>query len=163
MDVRIAELRPADVELVDRHLPLHRLREPLDEQSTYLIAWEGEEPVGHAHIAWSDTELSLPEIQDVFVQPEYRRRGIATALTRAAEWEASARQHQRITLSVSQDGNEVARRLYERLGYVPADHPPVRVVGDIMLRGRPFAVDDTLVYLIKTLGPGASEPVELES
>ena len=86
MALRITELRSADVQLVDEYLPLHRLREPLDEQATYLIAWEGEEPVGHAHIAWSDTELSLPEIQDVFVQPEYRRRGIATALTRAAEW-----------------------------------------------------------------------------
>jgi len=155
MALRIAKLRPGDVELVDRHLPLHRLREPLDEQSTYLIAWDGEEPVGHAHIAWSDTELSLPEIQDVFVRPERRRRGIATALTRAAEREASARQQERITLSVSQDGNEPARRLYERLGYVPADHAPVRVAGEIMLRGGPFAVDDTLIYLIKTLGPGA--------
>ena len=155
MALRITELRSADVQLVDEYLPLHRLREPLDEQATYLIAWEGEEPVGHAHIAWNDTELSLPEIQDVFVRPEHRRRGIATALTRAAEEQARSRQQERITLSVSQDGNEPARHLYERLGYVAADHAPVRVVGEIMLRGRPFAVDDTLVYLIKTLGSGA--------
>jgi hypothetical protein len=38
---------------------------------------------------------------------------------------------------------------------VPADHPPVRVVGEIMVRGRPFAVDDTLVYLTKALGSDA--------
>jgi GNAT superfamily N-acetyltransferase len=153
--VRIAELRPTDVELVDRHLPLNRLREPLDEHRTYLIAWEEDQPLGHAHIAWSDTELSLPEIQDVFVLPQHRRRGIATALTRAAEREARSRGHDRITLSVSLDGNEPARRLYEALGYVPADHAPVRVVGEIMVRGRPFAVDDTLVYLTKALGPDA--------
>jgi len=153
--LRIAELRSTDVELVDRRLPLNRLREPLDEHGTYLIAWEGEEPLGHAHIAWSETELSLPEIQDVFVLPEHRRRGIATALTRAAEREAHSRGHDRITLSVSQDGNEPARRLYQALGYAPADHAPVRVVGEIMLRGRPFAVDDTLVYLSKALGSDA--------
>ena len=155
MAVRIAELRPTDVELVDRHLPLNRLREPLDEHRTYLIAWEEDQPLGHAHIAWSDTELSLPEIQDVFVLPQHRRHGIATALTRAAEREARSRGHDRITLSVSLDGNEPARRLYEALGYVPADHAPVRVVGEIMVRGRPFAVDDTLVYLTKALGPDA--------
>ena len=155
MAVRIAELRPTDVELVDRHLPLNRLREPLDEHRTYLIAWEEDQPLGHAHIAWSDTELSLPEIQDVFVLPAHRRRGIATALTRAAEREARSRGQDQITLSVSQNGNEPARRLYDALGYVAADHAPVRVVGEIMVRGRPFAVDDTLVYLTKALGPDA--------
>lgn len=155
MALRIAELRANEVELVDRHLPLNRFREPFDEHRTYLIAWEGDEPLGHAHIAWSDTELSLPEVQDVFVQSEHRRRGIATALTRAAEREARSRGHDRITLAVSQDGNEPARRLYEALGYVPADHAPVRVVGEIMVRGRPFAVDDTLVYLTKALGSDA--------
>ncbi len=147
----VRELSPADVELVDRHLPLNRLDTHLREGSTYLIAWEGEQPVGHAHIAWSGTHLGLPEIQDVYVSPEYRRRGAATLLTEAAEDEARARGSDRISLSVSQDGNPTARKLYEGLGYSDAGAAPARVTGVITLRGRPFEVDDTLLYLTKQL------------
>lgn len=68
----------------------------------YLIAWEDDQPVGHAHIAWSGTHLGLREIQDVFVLPERRRRGIATQLTQAAEEEVRARGWNSISLSVSQ-------------------------------------------------------------
>ena len=138
---------------VDAHLPLNRLDQWRTEGSTYLIAWDGEIPVGHSHIAWSDTHLSLPEIQDVFVPPELRRRGIATRLTREAESEVERRCLAEVSLSVSATGNEPARALYDRLGYVDAGVEPVRVVGEIVLRGRPFAVDDTLVYLVKRLVP----------
>jgi hypothetical protein len=52
---------------------------------------------------------------------------------------------------VSQHGNGAARKLYAKLGYADAGVDPVRVSGTIMLRGRPFEVDDTLVYLVKAL------------
>ena len=117
----------------------------------YLIAWDADQPVGHAHIAWSGTHLAVPEIQDVFVLPEQRRRGIASELTRAAEADARSRGWDRISLSVSQDGNPDARQLYEKLGYVDAGLEPVRVSGEILIRGRPLQVDDTLVYLAKSL------------
>ena len=145
------QLEAADVAAVDRRLPLSRLRQPAEESSTYLIAWDGDQPVGHAHIAWSGTHLAVPEIQDVFVLPEQRRRGIASELTRAAEAEARSRGWDRISLSVSQDGNPDARQLYEKLGYVDAGLEPVRVSGEILIRGRPLQVDDTLVYLAKSL------------
>jgi len=147
----VTELRSADVELVDRHLPLNRLCQQVKDGSTYLIAWESDQPVGHAHIAWSGTHLELPEIQDVFVLPERRRRGIATQLTQAAEQEARVRGWDSISLSVSQEGNVAASLLYGKLGYVDAGRDPVRVSGVITLRGRPFEVDDTLVYLTKAL------------
>jgi GNAT superfamily N-acetyltransferase len=147
----VRPLEPDEVAAVDGELPLNRLRRPADDRSTYLIAWDGDRPVGHAHIAWSGTHLSLPEIQDVFVLPEQRRRGIATELTRAAEAEARDRGWNRISLSVSQDGNPAAKDLYEKLGYADAGIAPVRVSGEINLRGRPLEVDDTLVYLVKAL------------
>ena len=149
--VTVTRLTPSEVETVDRNLPLSRLGQQVDEHSMYLIAWEEGQPVGHAHLAWSGTHLGLPEIQDVFVLPEKRRRGIATHLTHAAEEEARARGWSSISLSVSQEGNEAARLLYAKLGYVDAGADPVRVSGPIMLRGRPFDVDDTLVYLTKHL------------
>ena len=44
---------------VDARLPLHRL----DGAQTYLVAWDGDEPVGHAHIAWHGTKLGIPEVK----------------------------------------------------------------------------------------------------
>jgi GNAT superfamily N-acetyltransferase len=149
--IRVTELRPEEVEIVDRHLPLNRLDQQASEGSTYLIAWEGDRPVGHAHIAWDGTHLGLPEIQDVFVLPELRRRGIASRLTQAAEEEARRRGWDRISLSVSRSDNPAAARVYAKLGYADAGVEPIRVRGQIMLRGRPLDVDDTLVYLAKEL------------
>ena len=149
--IAVTELKQGDVEAVDRHLPLNRLDQQVEEQSTYLIAWEDDQPVGHAHIAWNGTRLGLPEVQDVFVLPEKRRHGIATRLTRAAEEHARERGWSSISLSVSEQGNAAASLLYAKLGYVDAGVDPVRVSGQIMLRGRPFDVDDTLVYLTKEL------------
>jgi GNAT superfamily N-acetyltransferase len=149
--VTVSELRPDEVETVDRHLPLSRLDQQRDQGSTYLVAWEDDRPVGHAHVAWSETHLGLPEIQDVFVLPEERGRGIASQLTEAAEGEARRRGWDRISLSVSRDQNPAASQLYAKLGYLDAGVEPLRVLGEIMLRGRPFAVDDTLVYLVKGL------------
>ena len=145
------ELQPDEVEGVGSHLPLSRLPHQADEGSTYLVAWDDTAPVGHAHIAWSDTHLGLPEIQDVFVLPKSRRQGIASQLTHAAEDEARARGWDRVSLSVSQDGNQAASRLYAKLGYADAGVEPVRVLGQVMLRTGPLDVDDTLVYLVKEL------------
>lgn len=145
----IRELKPGEVDYVDQFLPLNRLTER--EASTYLVAWDDGEPVGHAHIAWAETHLGVPEIQDVFVLPERRRQGIASQLTRAAEAEARTRGWESMSLSVSQEGNESARCLYAQLGYAEAAIDPVRVSGVIVIRGQAVEVDDTLVYLTKRL------------
>ncbi len=146
----IKRLESAQIAAVDRCLPLNRLDQTGDE-STYLVAWEDDRPAAHARIAWSATHLGLPEIQDVFVASEHRRKGIATALTKAAEDEAKARGWETVSLSVSQDKNPIAHSMYNRLGFSAADAEPVRVTGQITLRGQPFEVDDTLIYMIKRL------------
>jgi GNAT superfamily N-acetyltransferase len=145
----VTEIRPlADDETaaVDAVLPLSRL----DTMQTYLVAWEGAEPVGHAHVAWEGGHVGEPEIQDMYVLPARRGRGIGAALVEAAERLAGERGYERMSLSVSEAGE--ARPLYERLGYGDAGVPPVRVKGTILIRGEPLEVDDTLVYLVKDLG-----------
>jgi ribosomal protein S18 acetylase RimI-like enzyme len=144
IDVRL--LHASELERVDARLPLSRL----DTRQTYLVAWDGDDPVGHAHLAWQGTKLGLPEVQDVFVLPERRREGIATQLTLAAEKEARARGFDAISLSVSLAKGEV-RRLYESLGYEDAGLEPQRLLGTILMRGAPFDVDDTVLYLRKNL------------
>jgi GNAT superfamily N-acetyltransferase len=114
------------------------------------VAWDGSEPVGHAHVAWEETALGVPEIGDVFVPAKLRGRGIGTELSKAAEQLARTRGHRQIGISAS-IGNEGALRLYRRLGYRDAGLPPKRVQGTIVVRSGPIEVDDTLVYLIKDI------------
>jgi GNAT superfamily N-acetyltransferase len=125
---------------------LHRL----EGAQTYLVAWDGNEPVGHAHVAWEETTLGVPEIGDVFVPAELRGRGIGTELSEAAEQMARMRGHRQISISAS-IANEGALRLYRRLGYRDAGVPPKRVQGTIMVRTGPMEVDDTVLYLIKDI------------
>jgi GNAT superfamily N-acetyltransferase len=143
--VIVRPLTDGELALVDERLPLHRL----GRAGTYLVAWDGDEPVGHAFLSWSGTKLGIPELQDVFVAPERRREGIASELTGAAEEEARRHGADRISLSVGTD--EAARALYEKLGFEDAGVEPERVSGTIVLRGKPFEVDDTLSYLVKSL------------
>lgn len=148
--IEVRALQEGEVDLVDSYLPLNRLDQWRREGSTFLIAWDGTRPLGHAHLAWEGTKLGAPEVQDVYVAEDARRRGVATELSLAAEREAVARGHGRLSLSVG-TGNFAAQALYERLGFADAGLAPERVVGTILLRGEPLEVDDTLVYLVKEL------------
>lgn len=65
-----------------------------------------------------DLELG-PEaiVLNVYVEPAWRRRGVAAALMRALLDDLAARDIRRIVLHASSEG----RRLYERLGFVPTN------------------------------------------
>jgi GNAT superfamily N-acetyltransferase len=143
----IRPLEAGDVERVAAVLGLSRLHQG---RGFYLVAWERDDPVGHAYVALTDP----PEVQDVAVRPEYRRRGVASALTAAAEQEASARGFARIQVTVSVD-NEAAQALYRGRGYVDVGVPPKRVHGTITIRTGPLEVDDTLLTWEKPLRRGS--------
>jgi GNAT superfamily N-acetyltransferase len=144
--IDIRELTDADVEQIGVSLPLARY----PNHQTYLVAWDDDEAVGHAHIAWERTTLATPEIQGVFVREDRRRRGIATALAHAAESLAGDRGYHRISLSYG-IANDAARRLYEGLGYRNAGLEPQRVRGLVRVRTGMLEVDDTLIHLVKDL------------
>jgi ribosomal protein S18 acetylase RimI-like enzyme len=146
--MNVRPLRPEDTERVlAAGLGLARLAR--EDGSFYLVAWEGDEPVGHAHLALSEP----PELQDVSVLPAHRRRGVATALTRAAEREAAARGHAVLTLTVG-IGNDGAQALYRALGYRDSGLPPMRVQGTVQIRTGPIEVDDMLLTWQKELKGG---------
>jgi GNAT superfamily N-acetyltransferase len=133
-----------EVDLVDRHLPLHRLDQTGGE---YLVAWENGVPVGHAHLDWRHDP---PEVQDVFVDEGHRRRGIAERLSAAAEERVRERGFAAVALDVDVE-NAPARALYEKLGYRERGSPPRRQAGTILLRGKPFSFDVVLIDLVKEL------------
>jgi GNAT superfamily N-acetyltransferase len=141
-DVRV--LADDDVDTVAASLPLSRLGTPTGE---YLVAWDENEPVGHAHVEWG---LAPPELQDVFVLVSHRRRGVATALTAAAEGRVLARGGSVLSLTVGV-GNEAAQALYRGLGYARTAAPPRHVRGTVQLRTGPIEVDDVLLQFAKRL------------
>lgn len=140
---RIETLADDQVERVGAVLGLARLGQG---DGFYLVAWEGDEPLGHAHLALTDP----PELQDVEVRPEHRRRGVASALTASAEGAAIARGFDRLRITVSAD-NPAAQAVYRGCGYVDTDVPPRRVQGTIVIRTGPLEVDDTILTWEKRL------------
>jgi len=140
---QIRELAEEDVDRVAAVLGLARLGQG---DGVYLVAWETDEPLGHAHLALTDP----PELQDVEVRPEYRRQGVASAITTAAEQAAAARGYDLLRLQVS-IGNDGAQALYRGLGYGDAGVPPRRVQGTIQIRSGPLEVDDTLLTWEKVI------------
>ena len=99
------------------------------------LAWVAEEPgtppaiIGGAGVQLrpllprprpdsDDLELG-PEaiVLNVYVEPNWRRRGVADALMRALLNALDARGIRRVVLHASKEG----RRLYERLGFVPTN------------------------------------------
>jgi ribosomal protein S18 acetylase RimI-like enzyme len=134
----IRRLAEDEVERVGAVLGLARLNGEAD--GFYIVAWEGEEAVGHAHLALTDP----PELQDVEVRPAYRRRGVATALTEAAEREVASRGFDRLRVTVDVQ-NQAAKAVYKRCGYAAVGVPPRHVRGRIMTRTGPIDVDATLL------------------
>ncbi|MFF0012477.1 GNAT family N-acetyltransferase [Streptomyces sp. NPDC005374] len=124
-----------DVELLDRYigspgaLSFHARRFARQErgESTYLIAWLAERPVGHAELRWVGCDAAAvraarpgcPEINGLGVWPEeLRSRGIGTALIHTAEELTLERGITAVGLGVAKD-NPRAATLYARLGYAP--------------------------------------------
>ena len=147
---QIRELASTEVDRVGAVLGLARLGQG---DGFYLVAWEDDEPLGHAYLALTDP----PELQDVDVRPEQRRRGVASALTTAAEREARDRGFDRLRLRVSV-GNEAAQAVYRGLDYRDSDVPPKRVHGTVQIRTGPIEVDDTLLTWEKPIGEGPAGP-----
>jgi ribosomal-protein-alanine N-acetyltransferase len=144
----VRRLADDEVEQVGAVLGLARL---LQGNGFYLVAWENGEPLGHAYLALTDP----PELQDVEVRPEQRRRGVASALTSAAERSAAALGFERLRLEVSET-NTAAQALYRGRGFVEIGAPPRHVHGTIMIRTGPIDVDDTLLTWEKRLSGTSS-------
>ncbi len=111
---------------------------------------------GHCKVVWRSAypgfrERGIPEIQDLNVRPDCRRRGIASRLLDEAERRIAERaEFAGIGFGLYADYG-AAQRLYVKRGYLP-DGRGVFYGEQPAVPGQPYPVDDNLVlYLLKRL------------
>ena len=135
-----AEIRPgaaADLAalvavLGERHWFTDRLARQQQGGGVVLVAWLDGRPVGDVFLDCQPAKepevrrhlSGVPRLDHLEVSGPFQRRGIGTALIRAAEDTARRLGHERVALGVGLD-NHGARRLYERLGYADWGHGAV--------------------------------------
>lgn len=113
---------------------------------------------GFVHLIWNPAyppfvRLGMPEVQDLAVLPDFRRRGLGRELVLRCEEEAASRGCRDIGIGVGlYAAYGAAQRLYVNMGYVPDGcgiaHDNISVTG-----GRMYPVDDLLTLkMTKKLG-----------
>lgn len=127
----------------------------LAHDKTIYIVKKGDDIAGYTLISWSPRyslykKLGIPEIQDIFIFPKFRRQGLATALIGQCERIINNKNCEYVGISVAlHKGVGPAQRLYVKLGYMPDgygvtyDRNPVDA-GDM----RPID-DDLCIMLLK--------------
>ncbi len=161
--VRLAE--EADLEALELEAELgppekHRSRFLAQQRGevVYLVAWDGTRPVGHLLLAWAGTPDEpiasrldgCPDVEDLLVLPDYRRRGIGSELMAVAESLARGRGYHRIGLGVATQ-NHVARALYDGRGYVDSGFGEYPHDSCVYTNGHYEIRTEICVYLIKPL------------
>lgn len=92
--------------------------------------------------------LRLPELQDLRVLPDYRRRGVGEAVVKAAEDLCKDEDFKGMGLSVGLNATfGAAQRLYIRLGYVP-DGQGVTYLREPVPAGEKRPIDDDLALML---------------
>lgn len=96
------------------------LKERFDHgESVVFIALEGDQPAGFAQLYPSFSSVSLSRVfvlNDLFVSPAFRRKGVASALLEAAGSYAWSLGASRVTLNVARK-NLSAQALYKAKGW----------------------------------------------
>jgi GNAT superfamily N-acetyltransferase len=93
------------------------------ENGMLLGAWDGDRLVGYACLYWHFTSLVPAEtvlMNDLYVDPDARARGIGRALIEASATVARERGAQHLEWATAPD-NETAQRLYDSTGAVRAE------------------------------------------
>jgi GNAT superfamily N-acetyltransferase len=170
-DVEIRLCTTGDLDALETALPSQgtsrfhhqRLLEQLRGTAAYLVAWEGDAPVGHLNLRWHSAEIAVratigdvPEVNALAVATPRRNLGIGTALIHAAHWRARGAGHHEIGLAVNVDNTD-ARRLYARLGYDDWGHGELDLCWTVTDDdGRERIVCEHCAYLLKTLEAGGN-------
>ena len=135
----------------------HRLmKEQENDESVTFVAHENGEYAGHSVVVWKTdyphfVDQDIPEIQNLNVLPDYRRRGVGTALITRCEEEVSTRSDV-VGIGVGlHPGYNNAQKLYPKLGYIPDGHGVHYGITPVQEGERPIFDDDLALFFTKRL------------
>ena len=96
----------------------------LHSAGRYFLAWQEQAAIGFMQLMPSTNTLAMRPIwflEDLFVDPQARNHGVASALLSFAESFARDTGAERLTLATAHD-NRAAQHIYEKLGYLREEH-----------------------------------------
>ena len=132
----------------------HYLREHTAGRRNVVLPFFGTRLVGYLTINWNPdyaplAAAGIPEVQDLNVVEEFRRRGIASRLMDEAE-AIVAERNDRVGIGVGlHPGYNAAQRMYALRGYVP-DANGITFGNTFVREGQTVVVDDDLMlHLVK--------------
>ncbi|MCB1537602.1 MAG: GNAT family N-acetyltransferase [Rhodospirillales bacterium] len=161
-DIRVIHLKSHDIERAARFFNYDRtgyddraLRECMAQGAWGVLLAETADGVdiGGCYLNWVPKyplyrRLELPELQDLRVSPDWRRRGVATRLIATCEDMARGGGARGMGLSVGLYADYgPAQRLYTKLGYVP-DGQGVTYDRVAVVPGARHPVDDDLTLML---------------
>jgi GNAT superfamily N-acetyltransferase len=129
--VFISPLKRNELEIINKHLPkkifsyhLNKLEDQEKGNSLWLIIWEDNIPVGHAQVVWAGSLREniqqivhkTPQLNSLYIDKQYRKKGLATLLIQKIEDLARQRGYSKLGLSVDIK-NKPAINLYSKLGF----------------------------------------------
>lgn len=173
--VRIRPLAPGDPEALhaafaalgwDKPVALfERYRDDHVAETRYaVVAITDDEVAGYVTLVWASAyepfaAHGIPEISDLNVLPQHRRRGIAAALLDHVE-QVAARRSPVVGLGVGLYADYgAAQRIYARRGYLP-DGRGVMYANEPVAPGSAVVLDDdATLMLTKRVGGATDAPV----
>lgn len=128
-DARAEDLDTLGELRYSKTIHLDRLRDAEREGVRYLVAEYKGQVVGFGVLVFGQPPNwpavgKLPQILDLFIQEEFRGRGIGTSLIHTMERAAAKRGRSEIFATVEPTRNARAYNLYLRLGYKPLQTKP---------------------------------------
>jgi len=85
-----------------------------ENMTALAVVYDGETPIACG--AWKAVDGDTAEIKRIYVEPEYRRKGVATALIRALEASIAVSTRRKLILETAVDTTG-SHQLYLSLGY----------------------------------------------
>ncbi|MEK9179386.1 MAG: GNAT family N-acetyltransferase [Patescibacteria group bacterium] len=98
----------------------NRLKLQENGTAVFLILRDKDDPIGFVFLKWNGkpTHPEYPDMEDLYIREDMRGKGYGTKLIDECEQRAKEKGFKKIGLAVNPTENLIAKKLYEKLGYI---------------------------------------------